>query len=40
MRLRRNRDDGGGILRRIARAGVALVAAAATLAGGMPIWMQ
>lgn len=35
MRLRRNRDDGGGILRRIARAGVALVAAAATLAGGM-----
>lgn len=24
MRLRRNRDDGGGILRRIARAGVAL----------------
>lgn len=35
MRLRRNRDDGGGILRRIARAGAALVAAAATLAGGM-----
>lgn len=35
MRLRRNRDDGGVILRRIARAGVALVAAAATLAGGM-----
>lgn len=35
MRLRRNRDGGGGLLRRIARAGAALVAAAATLAGGM-----
>lgn len=35
MRLRRNRDGGGGILHRIAKAGVALVAAAATLAGGM-----
>lgn len=35
MRLRRNRDGGGGLLRRIARAGAALVTAAATLAGGM-----
>lgn len=35
MHLRRNRDGGGGLLRRIAKAGVALVAAAATLAGGM-----
>lgn len=35
MHLRRSRDGGGGLLRRIAKAGVALVAAAATLAGGM-----